>query len=74
MRGVDALPDEWLDVSNLATANLRLTSEQLKHVIDSWDVWAREVLEPLRGQSLPGSRPVQIHFNAFPVLGGEEQS
>lgn len=73
-RGVDALPDEWLDVSNVATANLRLTSEQLKHVTESWEAWAREILEPLRGQSQPGSRPVQIHFNAFPVLGGEEHS
>jgi DNA-binding transcriptional ArsR family regulator len=73
-RGVDALPDEWMDVSNVATANLRLTSEQLKHVTESWEAWAREILEPLRGQSQPGSRPVQIHFNAFPVLGGEEQS
>jgi len=73
-RGFDALPDEWLDVSNVATVNLRLTSEQLKYVTEAWDVWAREILEPLRGQNLPGSRPVQIHFNAFPVLGGEEQS
>lgn len=73
-RGFDALPAEWLDVSNVATANLRLTAEQLKHVTEAWDVWAREVLEPLRGQNLPGSRPVQIHFNAFPVLGGEEHS
>ena len=73
-RGFDALPAEWLDVSNVATANLRLTSEQLKHVTDAWDVWAREILEPLRGQNLPGSRPVQIHFNAFPVLGAEEHS
>ncbi len=73
-RGFDALPAEWLDVSNVATANLRLTPEQLKHVTDAWDVWARQVLEPLRGQNLPGSRPVQIHFNAFPVLGGEVQS
>ena len=73
-RGVDALPDEWLDVSNVATANLRLTSEQLKHVTESWEAWAREILEPLRGQSQPGSRPVQIHFNAFPVLGAEEHS
>jgi DNA-binding transcriptional ArsR family regulator len=69
--GFDRLP-EWVDSSSIATANLRLTKEQLAEVVASWDAWAKETFAPLRDQNLPGSRPVQIHFNAFPVLDGVE--
>jgi DNA-binding transcriptional ArsR family regulator len=70
-RGSDILDDEWVDASAVVTANLRLTPEQLAVVQQSWQQWANEVLEPFRGQNQPGARPVQIHFNAFPVLDGE---
>lgn len=69
--GFDRLP-EWVDSSAIATANLRLTREQLKAVIESWEAWSKETFGPLRDQNLPGSRPVQIHFNAFPVIDGVE--
>lgn len=63
--------DDWLEAATVATVNLRLTADQLQEVTASWHRWAAENLTPLRGQAAPGSRPVQIHFNAFPVLGGE---
>lgn len=69
-RGLDEFAVEVLESSNLATANIRATTEQLKALVDSWDSWASENLEPLRGRNDPGSRPVQVHFNAFPVVGG----
>ncbi len=69
--GFDRLP-EWVDSSAIATANLRLTREQLKAVVASWEAWSKETFGPLRDQNLPGSRPVQIHFNAFPVIDGVE--
>ncbi len=69
-RGLDEFTVEVLESSNLATANIRATTDQLKALVDSWDAWAAENLEPLRGRDDPGSRPVQVHFNAFPVVGG----
>lgn len=68
-RGYDTFP-EWIEPSVLSTANLRLTKEQLAEVTESWEAWTKSVLMPLRGRSDPGSRPVQIHFNAFPIVGG----
>jgi DNA-binding MarR family transcriptional regulator len=70
-RGPETLDEPWVDASAIVTANLKLTPEQLDALQESWQQWARETLEPLRGQNQPGSRPVQIHFNAFPVLDGE---
>lgn len=70
-RGLDELGMEWVMAGALATMNLRLTREQLADVVASWEAWMREVLEPLRDRNDPGSRPVQFHFNAFPVVGGE---
>ncbi|MDO7882294.1 ArsR/SmtB family transcription factor [Salinibacterium soli] len=71
-RGYEELDMDWILAGTLATANLRLTREQLAAVVESWDAWAKATLEPLRGRNDPGSRPVQFHFNAFPVLGGAE--
>ncbi len=69
--GFDRLPD-WVESGTIATANLRLTREQLEEVATSWEAWAKATFGPLRDQNLPGSRPVQIHFNAFPVIDGLE--
>jgi DNA-binding transcriptional ArsR family regulator len=70
--GSDVLPREWTDVAELWTINLRLTSEQLGELTEAFAVFAQEHIERYRGQDLPGSRPVQVHFNAFPVIDGEE--
>jgi DNA-binding transcriptional ArsR family regulator len=69
-RGIDELGMDWVMSSALATINLRLTSDQLRDLVASWDAWIQEVLEPLRDRDDPGARPVQVHFNAFPVIGG----
>jgi DNA-binding transcriptional ArsR family regulator len=71
-RGFDVLPREWVESSNVSTANLRLTAEQLKEIVDAWDKFSNEFVAKYRGQNPPGSRPVQVHFNAFPVLDGDE--
>lgn len=70
-RGLPELGMDWVMAGALATMNLRLTREQLADVVASWEAWMRDVLEPLRDRNDPGSRPVQFHFNAFPVVGGE---
>ena len=71
-RGFDVLPPEWLAASNIMTANLRLTAEQLKELTDSFGTFIDDQLARYRGQNPPGSRAVQIHFNAFPVIDAEE--
>jgi DNA-binding transcriptional ArsR family regulator len=70
-RGLEEVGYDWVMASTIASANLRLTREQLAAVVASWDEWMTSVVEPLRGRNDPGSRPVQLHFNAFPVIGGE---
>ncbi len=71
-RGYDVFDEEWIEASTTATANLRVTAEQLAEVVKSWEAWADANLRKFRGaKPLPGSRPVQIHFNAFPVVGGD---
>jgi DNA-binding transcriptional ArsR family regulator len=72
-RGFDVLPRDWFEASTVGTANLRVTAEQLAGIVDSWQSWAKETLEPFRDQNLPDTLPVQIHFNAFPVLDGEQK-
>lgn len=69
--GWDELPDVWTDVSELTTINVRLTAEQLAEVGAAFARFAEDHIDRFRGQNVPGSRPVQIHFNAFPVIDGE---
>ena len=66
----DVLAPEWAEISTISTVNLRLTAEQLKSVVEEWESFADRVLDKYRGKNPPGSRPVQVHFNAFPVLDG----
>jgi DNA-binding transcriptional ArsR family regulator len=69
--GWDELADAWTDVSALNTINVRLTVDQLAEVSAAFARFAEEYIDKFLGQNLPGSRPVQIHFNAFPVVDGE---
>jgi len=70
--GHDALTTEWLRATTLSTVNLRLTKEQLAEITKAWDGFIDQYLERYRGQDVPGSRPIQFQFNAFPVLDGDE--
>jgi DNA-binding transcriptional ArsR family regulator len=71
-RGYEELPIDWISASTVSTVNLKLTHEQLKEIVEAWDEFIDPYVERYRGQSVPGSRPVQVHFNAFPVVDGEE--
>lgn len=70
-RGHTELPDEWQEIATVSTQNVRVTAAQLKEISDAWEAFSA-VLGKYRGQNPPGSRPVQIHFNAFPVMDGDE--
>jgi len=68
-RGPSELPKEWYDASFINTIHLQLTTDQLREfgaeVEAVFERWVANHSTPT-----PGSRPVQSHFNAFPVMGG----
>jgi DNA-binding transcriptional ArsR family regulator len=68
----DELPPEWTDASVLSTNNLRLTAAQLAEISTAFEHFLVEHVEKFRGRNDPGSRPAQIHFNAFPIVDGDE--
>ncbi len=74
-RGDDVLAESWRDASTLSTSNLRLTAPQLAEVVREVEGVIDRIAARFRDQKdhpVPGSRPVQLHFNAFPVLDAEE--
>lgn len=70
--GFDVLSTEWITATTVSTVNMRLTRDQLKEIVEKWDEFIDPLIVKYRGQNPPGSRPVQIHFNAFPVIDAEE--
>ncbi len=63
---------EWVEATTLSTISLWATPEQLERIVVAVQAVLAEQVAPIRRQrDVPGSRPVQIHFNAFPVVGGE---
>ncbi len=66
------LPARWLEGARLATASKWLTAEQMLEVAEAWEA-LDATLSRFDGQeSLPGARPVQVHFNLFPTIDGKE--
>ena len=62
---------EWLDVATSDTINLRLTPDQLHGLVTDIDLVLAKYIEAYKKTPTPGSRPVQIHVNAFPLVRGE---
>lgn len=62
---------EWLDVATADTINLRLTPEQLSALVAEIDAVFMKYGDRYKLTPSPGSRPVQIHLNAFPLVRGE---
>lgn len=75
---VDALSDEtrlpaaWSKAADVSTSNLRLTAGQLTEIVAEYQAVTLKFIDKYRGLDEPGSRPVQIQFNAFPLIDGEE--
>ncbi|MEI5584875.1 MULTISPECIES: ArsR/SmtB family transcription factor [unclassified Agromyces] len=62
---------EWLDIATSDTINLRLTPEQLHSLVADIDTVLARYISAYKRTPSPGSRPVQIHVNAFPLVRGE---
>ncbi|WP_232497676.1 ArsR/SmtB family transcription factor [Agromyces humatus] len=69
--GEQVFGPEWLDIATSDTINLRLTPEQLGSLVADLDVVFKKYIDAHKRTPSPGSRPVQIHLNAFPLVRGE---
>ena len=69
--GEAVFESEWLDVAASDTINLRLTTEQLHGLVTEIDLVLQKYIRSYKRTPSPGSRPVQIHVNAFPLVRGE---
>jgi DNA-binding transcriptional ArsR family regulator len=69
--GPNVFGSEWLDVATADTINVRLTPEQLKQFVTDVDVVIWKYLDAYKKTPTAGSRPVQIHLNAFPLVRGD---
>ncbi|MEO8907656.1 MAG: helix-turn-helix domain-containing protein [Microbacteriaceae bacterium] len=70
--GVDLLGRGWIDSGSVSVSNLRLTVEQLAELTDRVMAIIDAAVIEYRSSNVPGSRPVQVQFNAFPLIDGEE--
>ncbi|MHA7239640.1 helix-turn-helix domain-containing protein [Arthrobacter sp. TMS1-12-1] len=73
--GCEAVPSEWADAAMIATMNAHLTADQLAALTHELSGILRERLDAYRAEpGTPGTRPVQLHFNAFPLIDTQETS
>jgi DNA-binding transcriptional ArsR family regulator len=68
----DELPEQWTEASTVAILNVQPTAEQLAEFTKAYFELANEFARKYRHQTVAGSRPVQVQFNAFPVIDGNE--
>lgn len=66
------LSAEWLEAADITTSNLRMTPAQLEQTSKRFHDLIQTFIDEFRDRNDPGSRPVQIQFNAFPLIDGEE--
>lgn len=64
--------ESWLGSATFVTVNKWATREQAKAVVEAWEQFAAEHLDPLsRQEGTPGAVPFEIHFDVFPTLDPE---
>jgi len=63
---------EWLEAATSDTVNLRLTSNELRALVNEVDVVLHRYIDRYKAHPSPDSRPVQIQLNAFPLVRGEQ--
>jgi len=64
--------ESWTEMATFVTANKWATPEQTKAIIEAWDRFTAEHIDPLNGQEGgPGMVPLEIHFDLFPTIDPE---
>lgn len=69
--GDEALGEEWMEASVLNTSNLRLDPAQLAEITERVVAYLGAIVEEYRDAGGPDAHPVQMHFNAFPLVDPE---
>jgi DNA-binding transcriptional ArsR family regulator len=69
--GETAFEPEWLEAAASHTMNLRLTPDELRELVTAVDAAIHPFIDRYKDDPSPGSRPVQIHLNAFPLVRGD---
>ncbi|MFC8800216.1 ArsR/SmtB family transcription factor [Promicromonospora sp. NPDC057138] len=68
----DETLESWVGSATFMTSNKWATPEQMKAIIEAWDRFAAEHIDPLNGQEGgPGMVPLEIHFDVFPTIDPE---
>jgi DNA-binding transcriptional ArsR family regulator len=64
--------ESWLGSAAFVTVNKWATREQARAVVEAWERFSAEHLDPLsRQEGEPGTVPFEIHFDVFPTLDPE---
>lgn len=71
-RGDEVLDKDWLEATVVTTNSLHLTQEQTHEYSTRLMAVVDEFTARYRGQRVPGSRPIQVHVNVFPVLDADQ--
>ncbi len=73
-KGDEVLSKEWMTASTVSLTNVFVTHQELAEFVERIEKLAAKFADKHRDQRTIGSRPVQLQFNAFPVIDGEEIS
>lgn len=74
VEGETAFEPEWLEAAASHTTNVRLTPDELRELVTAIDAAIHPFLDRYKNNPSPGSRPVQIQLNAFPLVRGDRTS
>jgi DNA-binding transcriptional ArsR family regulator len=70
-RALDEVSKEWRDAATQSIINTRMTVDELAEFTRQVHEIAERIIEQNHDDSRPGTRPVHITFNAFPVVDGD---
>jgi DNA-binding transcriptional ArsR family regulator len=69
--GESSFEPEWLEVAASHTVNVRLTPDELRALVADVDEALNRYIDRYKADPSPGSRPVQVQLNAFPLVRGD---
>ncbi|HEX7833866.1 MAG TPA: helix-turn-helix domain-containing protein [Pseudolysinimonas sp.] len=70
--GDSVFGDDWQSVAVIDTINLRLLPDQLQALVRDIDEVLWKYIDRYKKTPTPGALPVQLQFNAFPLVRGAQ--
>ena len=71
-RGMETMPEEWLKASMINVTSVFANAADLTEFNQKVLALLEEFALAHRARKVPGTRPVQIQVNGFPIVDGEE--